>query len=381
MGICRLCGSKSIVISNAIGVCSSCLRSSEKALDIAMDLHRRYRASLGLPLQPPKSSKGIKCSLCANECVIDLKEVGYCGLWTNHINGLRFVEGFDVGVLYAYLDPLPTNCVATPICPAATPCGYPKYSVSNGPEYGFYNLAVFFAGCNLDCVFCQNWDHKNIVVSTNLRERYRFSATELVDKAIKDSRVTCICYFGGDPGPHIIYALKVSRKIVELARGKGLIKRICWETNGLENPNIMREMARISLESGGIVKIDWKAFTPEIYQALTGVDGYKATERVRKNIEIVAEMSKERVEIPLLTISILLVPGYVDEEELKGMARYIASIDRDIPVVLLAFHPDHLLRDLPPTSISHAKKAIKIFKEFGLRRVFIGNEWLLGPYY
>jgi pyruvate formate lyase activating enzyme len=381
MGVCRLCGSRDIVISNAIGVCSNCLRSNEKALDIAMDLHRRYRASLELPLQPPKSSKGVKCSLCVNECVIGLEEVGYCGLWTNHGNALRFVEGFDIGVLYAYLDPLPTNCVATPICPAATPCGYPKYSVSNGPEYGFYNLAVFFAGCNLDCVFCQNWDHKNIVVSPNLRKRYRFSATELIDKAIKDDRVTCICYFGGDPGPHIIYALKTSRKIVELARGKGLIKRICWETNGIENPNIVKEMAKISLESGGIVKIDWKAYTPEMYQALTGVDGYKATERVKKNIEIVAEMSKERIEIPLLTISILLVPGYVDEEELRGMAGYIASIDRDIPIVLLAFHPDHLLRDLPPTSISHAEKAVKIFKDVGLKRIFIGNEWLLGQYY
>jgi pyruvate formate lyase activating enzyme len=55
MGVCRLCGSRDIVISNAIGVCSNCLRSNEKALDIAMDLHRRYRASLELPLQPPKA--------------------------------------------------------------------------------------------------------------------------------------------------------------------------------------------------------------------------------------------------------------------------------------------------------------------------------------
>ncbi len=378
MGICRLCGAKSSIISSVIGVCSSCLRGGGEALEIAMDVHRRYRAALGLPLQPPKGG-GVRCSLCVNECSMGVGEIGYCGLWINDGGRINFVEGYGKAVLYAYLDPLPTNCVATPVCPAATGCGYPRYSVSTGPEYGYYNLAVFFAGCNLNCVFCQNWDHKNIVVSHSLRRRYTVSDVEIVNRVVKDDRITCVCYFGGDPGPHIVYAIKVSRRIVEKSRG--VVKRICWETNGLENPSIVREMARVSLESGGIVKIDWKAYTPEVYQALTGVDGYKAVERVKKNISLVAEMSRERPEIPLLTVSILLVPGYVDEVELSGMAKYIASIDRNIPVVLLAFHPDHLLRDLPSTSIGHAKKAIEIFRECGLKRVFLGNEWLLGPYY
>ncbi|MEM4053622.1 MAG: radical SAM protein [Ignisphaera sp.] len=381
MGICRLCGARGATISSVIGVCSNCLRNRKEGLGVAMEVHRRYRAALGLPPQPPESANGIRCTLCVNECSIGVGETGYCGLWSNCGGRLCFVEGHSIGILYAYIDPLPTNCVATPVCPAATGCGYPKYSVSRGPEYGYYNLAVFFAGCNLNCIFCQNWDHKNIVVSPSLRGRYTVSDVELIDRAVKNGRVTCICYFGGDPGPHMVYALKVSRKIVEESKRSSTVKRVCWETNGLENPGIVREMARVSLESGGIVKIDWKAYTPEVYQALTGVNGYRAVNRVKENIAIVASMSRERMEIPLLTVSILLVPGYVDEIELSGMAEYIASVDRDIPVVLLAFHPDHLLRDLPPTSIDHAKKAVGIFKEYGVRKVFLGNEWLLGPYY
>ncbi|MDK6028061.1 radical SAM protein [Ignisphaera sp. 4213-co] len=382
MGVCKLCGAKGVVISDVIGVCSACLRSrGEEAVSIAMKVHSRYRSGLGLPVNPPNNLNGVKCGLCVNECVIGVGETGYCGLWLNDGGLLKFVEGFNAGVLYAYLDPLPTNCVATPVCPAATGCDYPRYSVSMGSEYGYYNLAVFFAGCNLNCVFCQNLDHKNIVASQALRKRYVVSKSELVEKALNNDRVTCICYFGGDPGPHILYALEVSKVIVDEARRRGLVKRICWETNGLENPGVMREMARLSLESGGIVKIDWKAYTPEVYQALTGVNGYKAVERIKENIRIVAEMARERPEVPLLTISILLVPGYVDEKELMGMAEYIASIDNEIPVVLLAFHPDHLLKDLPPTSIGHAAAAVKIFKGYGVERVFIGNEWLLGPYY
>ncbi len=344
-----------------------------------MEIHRRYRTFLGLPIEPPKDVNGIKCRICVNECSIPNNSIGYCGVWRNSNGVLTPVEGYGKSIAYAYLDPLPTNCVATHVCPAATGTGYPKYAVSDYGEYGYYNLAVFFAGCNLNCIFCQNWDHKDIIVNWNLRKRYTVDRYYLFEKALKNDRITCICFFGGDPGPHIIDALYISRKIVE---NKGSsIKRICWETNGLVNTDIMKEMARLSLESGGIVKIDWKAWTPSVYQALTGIDGHRAVERIKKNVELVAKMGKSREEIPLLVISILLVPGYVDTLEVLNIAKYIVSIDSRIPLILLAFHPDHLLRDLPPTSRRHAYEAYKIAKEVGVERVYIGNEWLLGNYY
>ena len=74
-------------------------------------------------------------------------------------------------------------------------------------------------------------------------------------------------------------------------------------------------------------------------------------------------------------------PEYVDEYEVREIARFLASFDRDIPYSLLAFHPDYLLTDLPPTSTRHAKAALKAAKEEGLRRVNVGNVWLLGDYY
>ncbi|ADM28208.1 Radical SAM domain protein [Ignisphaera aggregans DSM 17230] len=378
--MCRLCNRSSITISSSINVCVNCLREKPvEALNIAMEIHRRYRAFLGLPIEPPRDVNGVKCRICVNECSIPKDSVGYCGVWRNSNGVLTPVEGYGKSIAYAYLDPLPTNCVATPVCPAATGVGYPKYAISSYGEYGYYNLAVFFAGCNLDCVFCQNWDHKDIITSWDLRKRYTIDREYLIEKALKNDRITCICFFGGDPGPHIIDALYISRKIVE---NKGSsIKRICWETNGLVNTEIMREMARLSLESGGIVKIDWKAWTSSIYQALTGIDGYRAVERIKKNVELVAKLGKLREEVPLLVISILLVPGYVDTLEVLNIAKYIVSIDSRIPLILLAFHPDHLLRDLSPTSKRHAYEAYKIAKEVGVERVYIGNEWLLGNYY
>ncbi len=289
------------------------------------------------------------------------------------------LAGKDKLVVYTYLDPHPTNCVATPVCPAATARGYPDYTFTEGVEYGFYNLAVFLGGCPLDCVFCQNWEHKLIVSGGEPRRGYVKTANDLVSESL-DPRVTCICYFGGDPTPHTPLLLQVSRRVLEENKSK-LPKRICWETDGLVNPAIMRQMAWLSLVSGGIVKIDWKAWTPSIYEALTGVDGEKAVKRLKENARVVAEMGVKRSNPPLLVVSVLLVPGYVDVEEVRHIAEYVAGLPSNVPMVLLAFHPDHVMRDLPPTSRRHMEEAVRAVREAGVREVYIGNEWLLGPYY
>ncbi|MEM4429082.1 MAG: hypothetical protein QXJ33_04500, partial [Acidilobaceae archaeon] len=67
--------------------------------------------------------------------------------------------------------------------------------------------------------------------------------------------------------------------------------------------------------------------------------------------------------------------------EVEKIAEYISSLEVNIPIVLLAFHPDHLMRDLPPTSRRHAREAERVVKSKGIKEVYIGNEWLLGNYY
>lgn len=298
--------------------------------------------------------------------------MGYCGNYL-YEHGFKHVLGsYDLSYGEWYYDPHPTNCVAFPVCPAVTGRGFPKYSVTPNGEIGYYNLAVFYATCSLNCVYCQNWRGRR---DSFLLGR-KVSVDELV-KAALHPRVTCVCYFGGDPTPNVIHALKASREILSKVGGDRVM-RICWETNGTLNPNIMREVTEISLESGGIVKIDLKAWTPNVYQALTGVD---AVERVKENIKLVSSYMSTRKDPPLLVVSVLLVPGYVDPVEIRGIASFLASLNADIPVVLLAFRPDFILRDLPPTSRRHMCESVRIMKDLGMKNVFVGNEWLLSDYY
>ncbi len=381
MGTCAFCGRKSPIISNVIGVCAECLRNrGAEALRIAHQPHAKYRLTLGLPLNPPRVEGGARCNICVNNCVIPDNGRGFCGVWFSEKGFLKTATDINSFIGHYYFDPLPTNCVATSVCPASTGKGYPRYAVSPRVEHGFYNLAVFFAGCSLDCLFCQNWEHKNMVAQHGLKRRNVFTMDELLRAGLND-RVTCVCYFGGDPGPHTVFALKFSRQLLRYAREKHVVKRICWETNGLIHPSLFKEMLKLSLESGGIVKVDWKAWNPWIYEALTGVEGVKALEYLKTNVKTALEMWNERREIPLLVVSMLLVPGYVDEVEVANVAEYLSSLNPETPLILLAFHPDYLLKDLPPTSTKHALKAYEIAVGRGLRNVYVGNEWLLGNYY
>lgn len=69
-----------------------------------------------------------------------------------------------------------------------------------------------------------------------------------------------------------------------------------------------------------------------------------------------------------------------DREEVSRIAAFIASLSRDIPYALLAFHPQFTMNDLPPTSKHHAQESLEAAKAQGLRNVRLGNIHLLGDY-
>lgn len=184
---------------------------------------------------------------------------------------------------------------------------------------------------------------------------------ELLNAASKD-RIKCICHFGGSPEPQFPFALNFSRKILE--------KReimICWEWNGAGNSKLALEAARLSHVSGGTVKFDLKAFNPNLHLLLTGRDNRPVFENFKRIFEKYPEV---------LSATTLLVPYYVDAEEVENIARFIASLNKDIPYSLLVFHPDDRLRDLPITPKQQVEECYKAAKKY-LKNVHVGNLFLL----
>lgn len=265
------------------------------------------------------------------------------------------------GAVQWYFDPLPTNCVAAWVCPECR-------DLEGARRHRLFvtidrkNLAVFYESCTFDCLFCQNWHFRD-----GFRKPHTHSAEDLAEAC--DDATACICYFGGDPASQMEHALAAAR----LARERFPELRICWETNGSASWGRMRKAAKLSLETGGMVKFDLKAWDENLHRALTG----SSNRNTLKNFQRVAQLGSSRGEPPLVIGSTLLVPGYVEEEEVAGIARFIADIDPSIPYSLLAFHPDYCFFDLPITSRAMADRCLAACADAGLERVHLGNRHLL----
>jgi len=369
MGKCLVCGEKAENISERLGVCLKCIRNkAEEVLDIARGVHAKSRAVFGLPSVPPKNADGLPCGVCANDCIIAAGNCGFCGLvWNVGGRLVRYGGTADSGVLEWYYDGLPTNCVGWWFCPGCTGSGYPKYAYKPEAEFSYANLAVFYGACSYDCLFCQNWHYRNL----SAKHKPVMSAEALADKV--DKHVSCICYFGGDPSPQMPHSLEVSRIAYEKAKAEERILRICWETNGYMNPKFAEKAAEYALESGGNIKFDLKTWSEELNIALCGV----SNKPTLANFKMIGEkFYKKRPDLPLLSASTLLIPSYIDVEEVENIADFISEIDAGIPYTLLAFYPCYVMNDLPTTSRKQALECQKAAQKH-LNKVRIGNIHLL----
>lgn len=359
---CRVCNER--LVARIVGVCAECLRRGDQT-DFVARIHPSSRRQFGLPETIPKDPTGRKCLLCANECRIGVGRRGYCGMREN-VNGRLISRAgtWQVGHVQWYYDTLPTNCVASWVCPegeASESFG----DTARRPWRRQNNLAVFYEACTFNCLFCQNWTFR-----TSQQAPHVMSAAQLAARV--EERTACICYFGGDPAAQMLHALKTAELALE-SRPDSV--RICWETNGSMNPKLAHRAAELSLRSGGCMKFDLKAWNEGLHRCLTSTSNRQTLE----NFRMVAEMGKAPRQPPLVIASTLLVPGYLDDEEIGGLARFIASIDPEIPYSLLGFHPSFYFSDLPTTSRAHAERASAVCREAGLQNVHVGNRHLLSP--
>jgi pyruvate formate lyase activating enzyme len=323
-----------------------------------MPSHAEIRAEFGLPPEAPHAEDGVECPLCVNACCLSEGELGLCGLRTARDGRLIHLAGTPRGALVSwYDDPLPTNCVADWVCEGSR-------------QRGKVNLAVFYEACTFNCISCQNWHFRLKKPPGSV------TAQQLAAQAHR--RTFCVCYFGGDPTPQMPHALATSRLLAQ----RGIT--VCWETNGSMHPRFLAQALDLSLQTGGCIKFDIKAFDENLHLALTGVTNRRTLDNFREAARRIPERTTPRngrEAMPLVIASTLLVPGYADAEEVGRIARFIAEIDPSIPYALLGFHPHFYVPDLPRTSVRHAEEAEAAARAAGLTRVRIGNRHLLSREY
>ncbi len=363
IGICKFCGKTDKHISDTLNICRDCIlkRDWEIVKPHILNVHKQVRALVDLPSEPPKAKNKeikLKCNFCINECALSENDLSYCGLRNIKRNqsGELPLPSKRKGYIHGYLDPIPTNCCNSWFCSG---------------EYNTYSFAAFLYGCSFNCLFCQNSSHKHF------SKRYLADVESLADRIYNNKKITCICYFGGTPEVQLPFTINLANRILEKIKEEEHSRtfRVCWEWNGSGNKDLVDKCMQIAVITGGNIKFDLKSFNERLNLALCGI----SNRRTLENFEYLADnyFGSRGEGMSEMSACTLLVPGYVNHEEVEQIAKFISEINDKIPYSLLVFHPDYQMKDLAITSRKQANKCLDIAKKY-LVNVNLGNKFLLG---
>ncbi len=269
----------------------------------------------------------VKCDLCPKGCVIPDQGVGDCRVRKN-IGGKLYSLVYGK-VIAAHLDPIEKKPLFH---------FYP----------GSYAYSIATPGCNLHCVFCQNWEISQEFVLPDWEVEPEF----IVEKAL-EMNAHGIAYTYTEPTIFIEFALDVAK----LAKKNKLYN--VWISNGMINPEPLKEIAKY-LDAANI---DLKGDAGFYRTYAKGV----GDEPVKRTIKLLHDLGV------WVEVTTLVIPTLNDDVELiRRISSFLASISKDVPLHLTRFHPDYKLRNLPLTPVETLEKLWSVARQ-NLNYVYIGN--------
>lgn len=276
-----------------------------------------------------KDSK-VHCVLCPHYCLINEGDAGKCNVRKN-MDGQLFTMNYGE-ITSISLDPIEKK---------------PLHFYKPGTSI----LSVGSFGCNLKCSFCQNYSIAQIEEFRGRRDSV--SSKELVDIIIKRKDSIGIAFTYNEPSIWYEYIYEVSKLLKESDPSKDVV----LITNGFINEDPLRKL----LPYIDAMNIDLKGFNNRFYHEICG----GSLEPVLKTIEIAGKST-------YVEVTTLLVTGENDNlGEVEDIARFIASIDKNIPLHLSRYFPTYKM-DNPPTDLKFMYKAKAVAEKY-LKKIILGN--------
>ena len=273
----------------------------------------------------------VRCDLCAHHCRIETGDYGFCSVRQN-------LSGTLYTLVYG-------ETIARNVDP-----------IEKKPLYHFLpgslSYSIGTVGCNFRCQFCQNWQISQ--AGKRSGELGIKLLPEDVVAAAKKENCESIAYTYTEPTIFFEYAYETAK----LAREEG-IKNI-FVTNGFITPKALDVVAPY-LDAANV---DLKAWDNNYYK-----DYCEA--RIKPVLETIRLLNSLSIWEEVTT---LVIPGENDsEEQIKGIAQFIAGVDVNIPWHISAFHPAFEFGDRISTPVKTLAMAAKTGREQGLRYVYQGN--------
>lgn len=278
-----------------------------------------------------KESKNVRCLACAHKCLIKKGKIGRCTVRKN-------IDGELYSLVYGKIASIAVD------------------SIEKKPLYHFLpgskSLSLGTVGCNFKCKWCQNYEISQASKKGNLFGQEKTSE-EIVELAIKYG-CESISYTYNEPTIFIEFI----KDTAELAKKKG-IKNVLV-TNGY----FSKESFDYISNCIDAMNVDLKSINSKTYEKYCGA-------KLKFVLENIKRINAKGMHLELTT---LVIPEINDsQKEIKKIANFIFSVDKNIPWHISRFFPRYELKNRNITPLETLTNAYKIGKKIGLKFIHIGN--------
>lgn len=274
----------------------------------------------------------VRCTACAHRCAIAAGARGICKIRFNDSGTLRVPYGYVAGLAR---DPIEKK---------------PFFHVLPGSAA----LSFGMMGCNFSCSFCQNY-----ITSQALRDPLcgsgiqEISAQEIHALAEK-WKTPVITSTYNEPLITSEWAVNIFEKAVKSGILCGYV------SNGYATVEVLEYLRPFT----ALYKVDLKTISETGYRKLGGV-------KLKLVLDAVVKIKEMGFWLEIVT---LVIPGFNDSDaELRDIAGFIASVSKDIPWHVTAFHSDYKMTGTASTPRGTLIRARETGRGEGLKFVYAGN--------
>lgn len=274
----------------------------------------------------------IQCDLCPRACKLKEGQRGFCFVRAREEDQVVLTTyGLSSGLAVDPIEKKPLNHFL--------------------PGTTVYSFGT--AGCNLACLFCQNWDISKSRETHILA--HRAMPKDIAERAQKYG-CKSVAFTYNEPTIFMEYAVDTAKECHKLG----------IKTVSVTNGYICDEPRKEFYSHIDAANVDLKGFTDRFYRKIIA----GTLQPVLDTLCYLKHHTNVWFEI-----TTLLIPGENDSsEEIDKSTKWVVdNLGVDVPMHFTAFHPAWKMMDKPPTPIETIKDARRIAMKNGIRYVYTGN--------
>lgn len=297
---------------------------------------KRLDASYEAKFYKRLQGRKVQCTLCPRRCVIDEGKTGFCKVRMNKAGTLYAISyGRAVHVTEELIE---TEAV---------------FHFEPGSKI----LSLGNVGCNLTCVYCQNWKFSQI---EHIDEDCIFDYTpEQIVKLALDKGIKVLSWTYNDPVIWFEFVMDTAR----LAREHGIYN--LFKSALFLNPEPIEQL----MEVIDIFSISVKSLDPEYYRRFTGgwikpvLDGTKQ----------IFQAHRHHLEIS----NLIVTEGNDTEKDHLELIDWVKeNLSTEIPLHFVRFHPNYKYTHVARPLVGTLERARQLAKNSGIKYCYLGNVFM-----